>query len=504
MKITIRNLGVLTEEAHIDLKPLTVLIGPNNAGKTWLAYTLAGILGPFGSIEYAQAYADKKVPDIYEPLESAIKRVFTKGNAVIDLHRFADEYGERYFNDIAQYIRSRMNRFFCTQLAHFETMDVSLSLGETKTDFLDRITMYSPRPVRVAKGVGALTIRKNRYDNKVSVVTATGVEGIEDAEEREEQLEEGISSQEIRERLISFVSTALRRSLYTQVRVFPTERTFLVTARFSRRLLAPERMQLSKINERLIETLDALVKEELGGIRALADSMPVARELSDPVGSFLGMLNAIFSKRSEDIKAREEQTRKDPRIRKYIELAEILEDQILEGGVSLSTPEPDPRREVLFQPAAHVNLEIPIVSSMVKELSPLVLYLRHLAMPGELVIIDEPEMNLHPAAQVKIIEFLAMLVNAGLHVLITTHSTYMIDHLSNLMEAAKHANQDEIVEKFLLEQKESFIPQDKVSVYLVEKGKVKNALDPAGVIDWRTFSDVTRLVDRIHFELLEG
>jgi len=58
---------------------------------------------------------------------------------------------------------------------------------------------------------------------------------------------------------------------------------------------------------------------------------------------------------------------------------------------------------------------------MIKELAPLVFYLRYLAEPGELLIIDEPEMNLHPAAQTQIIEFLAMLVNAELHVLITTH-----------------------------------------------------------------------------------
>jgi len=58
---------------------------------------------------------------------------------------------------------------------------------------------------------------------------------------------------------------------------------------------------------------------------------------------------------------------------------------------------------------------------MVKELSPLVLYLRYLALPGELLIIDEPEMNLHPEAQVKMIEFIAMLINAGLRVLVTTH-----------------------------------------------------------------------------------
>src|SRR5947209_16971704 len=98
MKVSIRNLGVIKEEAHFELKPLTVLIGPNNAGKTWLAYSLAGILGPFGAGEYVQAYADKKVPNTYEPLDSAIERVLAEGNATIDLRRFADDYGEIYFN----------------------------------------------------------------------------------------------------------------------------------------------------------------------------------------------------------------------------------------------------------------------------------------------------------------------------------------------------------------------------------------------------------------------
>lgn len=44
MKVKVCNLGPL-KEAEIELKPLMVLIGPNNAGKTWLAYLLSGILG---------------------------------------------------------------------------------------------------------------------------------------------------------------------------------------------------------------------------------------------------------------------------------------------------------------------------------------------------------------------------------------------------------------------------------------------------------------------------
>lgn len=491
MKVSVRNLGVIKEEATFELKPLTIFIGPNNAGKTWLAYSLASIFGPFGIGEYAQAYAAKKVPNTYELLDNAIERVLAEGNATIDLRRFADEYGEKYFNDIAQFARTWMPRFLSTQLAHFDDLDITLRLEDTKADFLYQVSQYS-RTSRVAGSV--LTIRKSQGEDKVFAFTSTEVQ---DAEGQEEQLGERIPLEEVRERLVSFVSTALSRSLYPHVRAFPTERTTLVAARFAGRVA--DRVQ-PRMSEKVRGALEVLAQEL--DMRELAEQNLASREANWPVSSFINMLNSIFRNRSRDTEERAKQARRDPKIERYIQLAGVLENQILAGSVYLSTPEPDPRREVLFQPTQDINLEIPIVSSMVKELSPLVLYLRYLARPGEMLIIDEPEMNLHPAAQLKIVEFLAMLVNAGLNVLITTHSTYVIDHLVNLIDAHKHKNQDEIVEMFLLEAKEAFISQESISVYLVEDGKVKNVLDEEGKIDWKTFSDVTTLVDRIHFELL--
>ncbi|EDN65340.1 conserved hypothetical protein [Beggiatoa sp. PS] len=118
------------------------------------------------------------------------------------------------------------------------------------------------------------------------------------------------------------------------------------------------------------------------------------------------------------------------------------------------------------------------------------------------MIIDEPEMNLHPAAQVELTEFLAMLVNAGLHVLITTHSPYIVDHLANLMQAAKHDKPEEIKELFYLEQTEAFIPQEQVSIYLFENGTAKNIVDEDGIVDWSTFGHVSADVSNIYSQLL--
>ena len=72
-------------------------------------------------------------------------------------------------------------------------------------------------------------------------------------------------------------------------------------------------------------------------------------------------------------------------------------------------------------------------SSMVSELAPVVLYLRHVVRQGEVLIIEEPESNLHPSMQVEFVRQLAVLVNSGIRVMLTTHSEWVLDELANLV-----------------------------------------------------------------------
>ena len=96
-----------------------------------------------------------------------------------------------------------------------------------------------------------------------------------------------------------------------------------------------------------------------------------------------------------------------------------------------------------------------------------------------------------------------MLANAGLRVLITTHSPYMLDHLANLIRIATYDEQKqaELVERFFLKRTDAFIKQDDVSLYLVDQGKTENILEEDGLINWNTFGDVSDEVARIHYEL---
>ncbi len=70
---------------------------------------------------------------------------------------------------------------------------------------------------------------------------------------------------------------------------------------------------------------------------------------------------------------------------------------------------------------------------MVSELAPVVLYLRHVVEPGNVLIVEEPESHLHPEMQVQFTRQLAGLVKAGIRVIVTTHSEWVLEELANIV-----------------------------------------------------------------------
>ncbi|WP_035921661.1 AAA family ATPase [Frankia sp. QA3] len=100
---------------------------------------------------------------------------------------------------------------------------------------------------------------------------------------------------------------------------------------------------------------------------------------------------------------------------------------------------------------------------MVSEVAPIVLYLRHIVEPEDLLIIEEPEAHLHPASQTALAEILCKLVNARLGVAITTHSEFFIQQISNLIVASQVGA--EAVERVGLPP-EAVLAPEKVGVYL--------------------------------------
>lgn len=150
--------------------------------------------------------------------------------------------------------------------------------------------------------------------------------------------------------------------------------------------------------------------------------MPV---LSGVLGDFMEQLVALAdsSRQAHD--------------KNYDDLAQSLEQTLLRGIVSIKQS-PINYPSFVFRPNGWKR-DLPLMnaSSMVSELAPVVLYLRHVVQPDDLLIIEEPESHLHPAMQVEFIRQLAAAVQSGIRIIITTHSEWVLEELANLVRLAE-------------------------------------------------------------------
>ena len=115
------------------------------------------------------------------------------------------------------------------------------------------------------------------------------------------------------------------------------------------------------------------------------------------------------------------------------EFARHLERDILKGSVQTEFSDTGYPSFSYRPDGWKHDLPLMSTSSMVSELAPLVLYLRHLVQRGDTLIIEEPESHLHPAMQAEFAQHLAGLARAGIHVIVTTHSEWLLDQFTNLV-----------------------------------------------------------------------
>ena len=147
--------------------------------------------------------------------------------------------------------------------------------------------------------------------------------------------------------------------------------------------------------------------------------------LSGVLGDFLDQLVSLASRSPEA----------DER---YAVLAGNLEHSMLQGSVNVDKSKNIDYPSFSYRPEGwDQNLPLMNASSMVSELAPVVLYLRHLVKQGDLLIVEEPEAHLHPKMQAAFTRQLVVAVQSGIRILITTHSEWILEELANLLRLSE-------------------------------------------------------------------
>jgi hypothetical protein len=234
---------------------------------------------------------------------------------------------------------------------------------------------------------------------------------------------------------------------------------------------------------------------ERAGLLLAAEGGNSDLDLPTPVNDFLKVMQLMRT------------TRRESPLREH--LLPLL-GRIAGGEIRLVGPKGEER---LVLDVAGRELPISVASSLSRSVAGLSHYIRAFASPGDVLLIDELEMNAHPVAQLALVELMAVMVTYGIRIVFTTHSPYVIDHLNNLLEAgrAPEDRREKLAQEFQLRTSRAFLPADKVSVYAFEEMpdgsevKVTNAIDPnSGLITKSTFAPVTQRLSRLFNAALDA
>ena len=182
---------------------------------------------------------------------------------------------------------------------------------------------------------------------------------------------------------------------------------------------------------------------------------------------------------------------------------EFLKRKLVQGVYTVS------RRtgEITFKPYQRKRdgnatpvMGLHLTSSTVKSLFGLWFYLENQVKVGDLLMIDEPELNLHPQNQRILARLLAQLVNAGLNVVISTHSDYIVREFNSLIMLNDKRAQP-LREKHQYQEDEVLDPA-MVGAYLFDDQKITHFKTlPGDGIYASTFDEVIRDLNQVNDDI---
>ena len=146
------------------------------------------------------------------------------------------------------------------------------------------------------------------------------------------------------------------------------------------------------------------------------------------------------------------------------------------------------------------ELGLHMTSSTVKSLFGLWFYLEYQACPGALLMIDEPELNIHPENQRRIARLMARLVNDGLRIVISTHSDYIIREINSLLMLIR--DDDGALRRKHGYEDEEVLKPETVGAYLFDDHKIEPFdIDPEDGIRATTFDDVIENINKVNDDI---
>ena len=418
MKLSFENLGAL-DRGEIELADLTIVCGENNTGKTYVTYALYCLLKTWKRLirlNLAREFAELR--------RSGVVKIDAQEKFVNEWPVISQSVLERFHDAFPEMLASKSDLF-----------------KSTKLDFLIKIddrwkSEAFSRELRSGKDKLLVTILKQKNSSIVEIAAPKPDDGAASSP--------NLLGEFIKEALVDMILSGSMPNVF----MVSTERTGATTFR----------NELNLAKNRIIDLLTQAHKDGGSDLTPgmVFETIYRRKDYAMPVDDNVRFTNALPSVESEI----------SPLLKEESSLLNQF-SEIVGGHYSTNKD-----GVTYFQPnGTKVKLGLGEASSAVRSLLIVWYWLKYQATKGDLLMIDEPELNLHPNNQRRMARFIAALVNAGVKVFITTHSDTIIREINTLIMLSRNLSHFEQVRKEHGYEKNEQLTHDKVVLYVTGEAK---------------------------------
>lgn len=465
MKFIFEKLGLI-DQAKIELADLTLICGENNTGKTYATWAIYGLLRSWRGL-------------LKIVLSNDIEKVArAKGAYKFDLNEMFSGKLNGYLDKISDQYIDILPRVFAANDDFFKDTKVRFSFSNNH-DVSEASFQRTIKDGPAGKVLATLT--KERGSSILEVLVA------------DDALVEAPFGG-----LSDFVADAMADIVFAP----HIPQTFIASA--ERTGAAIFRKDLDIARTRMYQKLGTVDAKELRrNPFLLLESMDTG--YAWPVQD-----NVDFVRQLEDIDKQTGELAKT-----HPEVIQTFES-IVGGSYKVIKD-----KGLFYQPkgSGKPRLSMTESSSCVRAVLDIGFYLRCRAKAGDLLMIDEPELNLHPKNQRALARLIALIVNNGVKVFITTHSDYFVKELNTLIMLAQKTSHTKEIQRIHNYAEKELMDPTKVCLYTTctessnRTGKGKrakiNTLKRASIfpdrgIEVSTFDTTIEEMNEIQNEILYG
>ena len=393
MAIRVKNFGPVAD-GQVDLKPLTILIGPNNTGKSYVAMLIHSILSSgerYGASGRFHQHRVGRNERLYYEHVDELERIVRQSSKLVSFD-IPQPYMEKLFRSTCEMIRSTikaaLERNFGSEIEGLvkrgaASAHLDITGSQNFTIKLNSDLHLEPSSPFNVKYRVERTKKGKRGDNPPLVRN--------DKDTTTMVVDWWLPTDYFVDDAIARVTQSIfdRTNLISNTsHYFPASRSGILQGHRALSAGIIQSAQFAGVEPINVPKLTGVVSDLISNIILIPENK-----------------------------------------RDFSNMAERMEEDLLGGHIVMERRGEHTMPDIVYVADAE-TFQLHAASSTVSEIAPLSLYLKHVVHKGDLLIIEEPEAHLHPKNQLVLARYIVRMIRAGLRVVLTTHSEFLLEALN--------------------------------------------------------------------------